>query len=184
MARHRTSSKRPPPEIGLHMECIEEELEPSQITYYTKGDKEFSEIQNKLEHYVKKLKAEVIEKGENCLVLQLNAMYVYVFALYLREALVEHNESPFLRSNSVSMGSQGQVSSGTTGSKGTRQSVQATQSYQQMVGQGILTRSTANSSANTFLVMDSGLSFMVGQMSPSNVTPEQTSATSTPKSVV
>lgn len=72
MARHR--SKRPPPEIGLHMECVEEDLEPCQVSYYTKADREFKEIQNRLDNYIKKLKAEVIEKTDNCCVLQLNSV--------------------------------------------------------------------------------------------------------------
>lgn len=66
-------SKRAPPDIGLHMECTEEELEPSQVEYYQKAEKEFNEVQAKLNNYLKKMKAEVVEKGENCLVLQLNA---------------------------------------------------------------------------------------------------------------
>ena len=76
MARHRTSSKRPPPDIGLHMECVEEELEPSQVSFYNKACNEYNEVQERLNNYIKTLKADIIEKGENCMVLQLNAKWV------------------------------------------------------------------------------------------------------------
>lgn len=74
MSKHRSGSKKVPPDIGLHMECTEEELEPSQKDYYAKAEKEYNEVQAKLNNYIKKMKAEVIEKGENCFVLQLNAV--------------------------------------------------------------------------------------------------------------
>lgn len=73
MSRYRNSTKKIIPDIGLHMECVEEELEASQVAYYNKAENDFHEVQCKLDTYVKKLKAEIIEQGENCVVLHLNA---------------------------------------------------------------------------------------------------------------
>lgn len=73
MAKHRSSSKKIQPEIGLHMECFEEELEPSQINHFKKAEKEFNEVQAKLEDLIKKMKAEVVERAEHYTVLSLAA---------------------------------------------------------------------------------------------------------------
>ncbi|KAL0268998.1 UNVERIFIED_CONTAM: hypothetical protein PYX00_010750 [Menopon gallinae] len=152
MSRHRSGLKKAPPEIGLHMECIEEELEPCQVVHYNKAETEYNEIQNKLDNYLTKMKAEVIEKGENCVVLQLNV------------------------STSNNIGNSTQVSPASTG-KVTRQSVQSTQNYQQVVGQGILTRSSSNNTANAYLVMDPRLGLVVGQVPQNSVNSENTSPT-------
>lgn len=83
-----------------------------------------------------------------------------------------------------------QVTAVPTVGTGTQVKLQTTQSFQQVVGPGILTRSTTTTGGNTFLVMDPRLGLVVGQvpqttvaeqapapplpLPPSAVTPKQT----------
>lgn len=152
MSRHRSGLKKAPPEIGLHMECTEEDLEPCQVVHYNKAETEYNEIQNKLDNYITKMKAEVIEKGENCVVLQLNV------------------------TTPNNIGNNTQVSP-VPSAKVTRQSLQSTQNYQQVVGQGILTRSSANT-GNTYLVMDPRLGLVVSQVPQNSVNSENSTSPS------
>ena len=187
MARHRTSSKRPPPDIGLHMECVEEELEPSQVSFYNKACNEYNEVQERLNNYIKTLKADIIEKGENCMVLQLNAKWViklFCCHLIITEFSVIYFYFEYSKILSGPTNNQKLLHCQTTGPKNITQSEQTDQDYQPIISQGILPRPCSNSNNNTYLLMDPNLHFMVSQIQPSNVISEQTAMTSTLKSGV
>jgi len=66
MSRHKSGVRRPLPEIGLFMECDDEELSPAQNNFYGKIKKEHTAFKKKLDDYVSKLNGNVIVEEGNC----------------------------------------------------------------------------------------------------------------------
>lgn len=72
MSRNKSSgSKRAAPEIGLFMECEDEELNPAQKEYYGKIRKDYQGFRKKMDDYLHKMKGEVIVEEGDCFLFQI-----------------------------------------------------------------------------------------------------------------
>lgn len=59
-------------DIGLHMECYEDELSPAQLAAYSRVKSEFIEFTTRIESLIKNNNVDVTEKNESLVVLQVN----------------------------------------------------------------------------------------------------------------
>ncbi|XP_067003652.2 uncharacterized protein [Anabrus simplex] len=71
MSRGGGRNAKRPPDVGLLMECFEEDLTPCQASHYNKGEREYNEVMARVDSMIKS-GGEIIEKGENVIVVQLS----------------------------------------------------------------------------------------------------------------
>lgn len=79
MGSHRSRGKKGN-DIGLHMECYEDELSPAQLAAYNKVKNDFAEFTTRIESLIKNNNVDVAEKSEGVVLLQVNRYHSLFFS--------------------------------------------------------------------------------------------------------